>query len=143
MVYASREARYAGQGVRRTRVRKCGPGCIVGGCPTTYQWVPELGLGQRSCAKCGCASTLKAQKEAWYGCKSLRDEVWARDGCRCRYCSAPADHLDHVFPLALGGAPELDNLVCACRRCGHKKGAKTLAQSGMALLPVPAPGPLP
>lgn len=42
---------------------------------------------------------------------------------RCEYCRAPEDifnfhfAVDHVFPIGLGGANDLDNLVLACPAC--------------------------
>jgi predicted amidohydrolase len=45
---------------------------------------------------------------------------------RCVYCATPlATHtatLDHVHPLARGGAHEAGNLVAACARCNRLKG---------------------
>lgn len=48
----------------------------------------------------------------------------------CAYCPAPFEHWDHVFPLARGGAHEIENLVPACARCNMSKGAKTLHEWG-------------
>jgi 5-methylcytosine-specific restriction endonuclease McrA len=47
-------------------------------------------------------------------------------GRRCVYCAEPLDFsnatLDHVYPLAHGGAHTLGNLVAACGRCNRMKG---------------------
>lgn len=47
-------------------------------------------------------------------------------GRRCVYCAAPLEFanatLDHVYPLAHGGAHTLGNLVAACTRCNRLKG---------------------
>ena len=47
-------------------------------------------------------------------------------GRRCVYCAEPLDlnnaTLDHVYPLAHGGAHTLGNLVAACGRCNRMKG---------------------
>lgn len=47
-------------------------------------------------------------------------------GRRCVYCAAPLDFdvatLDHVHPLAKGGAHVPGNLVAACARCNRLKG---------------------
>ena len=50
-----------------------------------------------------------------------------RDCCgRCVYCSARLDlgfaTIDHVYPLAKGGAHAPGNLVLACARCNRAKG---------------------
>ncbi|MFJ6561989.1 HNH endonuclease [Streptomyces sp. NPDC091412] len=55
----------------------------------------------------------------------LRFEVLRRDGFRCRYCGVTAADaeltVDHVTPIALGGADALDNLVTACGPCNNGK----------------------
>src|SRR3954470_9691089 len=47
-------------------------------------------------------------------------------GRRCVYCAEPLEFanatLDHVYPLAHGGAHTLGNLVAACGRCNRLKG---------------------
>jgi 5-methylcytosine-specific restriction endonuclease McrA len=46
-------------------------------------------------------------------------------GRRCVYCSTPLDFetatLDHVYPLARGGAHHPGNVVLACTRCNRLK----------------------
>lgn len=57
--------------------------------------------------------------------KRLRYEVLKRDGHRCRYCGATAEDekltVDHVIPVALGGATDPTNLVTACSPCNNGK----------------------
>jgi 5-methylcytosine-specific restriction endonuclease McrA len=60
--------------------------------------------------------------------------VFERDGWTCRICSRPTpaclrgstDHrapeLDHIIPLARGGAHSYANTQCACRKCNGDKG---------------------
>jgi len=47
-------------------------------------------------------------------------------GRRCVYCAAALEFsnatLDHVYPLAHGGAHTLGNLVAACGQCNRLKG---------------------
>jgi len=47
-------------------------------------------------------------------------------GRRCVYCAEVLDYpdatLDHVYPLAHGGAHTLGNLVAACGQCNRLKG---------------------
>lgn len=56
-------------------------------------------------------------------------QVIAAYGERCYLCDAPLEavpmHLDHVVPLARGGAHTLENLRPSCARCNLRKGAKT------------------
>lgn len=35
-------------------------------------------------------------------------------------------HVDHIWPVSLGGTDDLDNLVLACRRCNLEKSNKIL-----------------
>ncbi|RCH69118.1 HNH endonuclease [Streptomyces sp. SDr-06] len=52
----------------------------------------------------------------------------ARWGTRCAYCDAPAEHLDHIKPIAKGGTDVLRNVLPACAPCNTSKGTLTLAQ---------------
>jgi hypothetical protein len=71
-----------------------------------------------------------------------RQRIRERDGYRCRYCgrrvSAQTWRIDHVLPRSRGGPATDDNLVTACRRCTYRKGARTLEECGMRLLPEPS-----
>lgn len=57
--------------------------------------------------------------------KRTRYEVLRRDDHRCRYCGAAAPDVkltvDHVVPVALGGADDPTNLAAACRDCNAGK----------------------
>lgn len=57
--------------------------------------------------------------------KSARFRVFARDGFRCQYCglSAPDVELqvDHVEPVAKGGAHHESNFITACSHCNAGK----------------------
>lgn len=57
---------------------------------------------------------------------SLKNQVFTRDGNRCRYCgfkhkSQARFTLDQPIPTCKGGMEELDNLVVCCRRCKQAK----------------------
>lgn len=57
--------------------------------------------------------------------KRLRYEVMRRDDFTCRYCrrsDLPLE-IDHVVPVALGGADAPENLVAACEDCNAGKAA--------------------
>ncbi len=59
--------------------------------------------------------------------KRAMRKVALRDcGQRCVYCATHLDHttatLDHVVPLARGGAHDPGNLVVACAPCNRLKG---------------------
>ena len=56
---------------------------------------------------------------------SKREQVFARDGYRCKRCgTGEALTVDHVYPEVRGGSSELDNLQTLCRPCNSIKGAK-------------------
>lgn len=62
-----------------------------------------------------------------------RRAVFARDGGRCQYCSAPATSLDHVVPRSRGGEHVWENVVSACARCNHLKADRAIAELGWRL----------
>jgi len=66
-----------------------------------------------------------------------RRAVFARDGGRCVYCSAPATSLDHVVPKSRGGQHSWDNVVSACGRCNHAKADRAIADLGWRLRRAP------
>ena len=66
-----------------------------------------------------------------------RKAVFARDGGRCVYCSAPATSLDHVVPKSRGGEHSWENVVSACSRCNHLKADRGIAELGWRLRRVP------
>jgi 5-methylcytosine-specific restriction endonuclease McrA len=66
-----------------------------------------------------------------------RRAVFARDGGRCVYCSAPATSLDHVIPKSRGGPHSWDNVVSACARCNHVKADRGIAELGWRLRHAP------
>lgn len=61
---------------------------------------------------------------------TLVRQVVERAGNRCEYCGLSqlgqeaTFHIDHVQPVAAGGATALDNLALACVSCSLHKGAR-------------------
>jgi 5-methylcytosine-specific restriction endonuclease McrA len=62
-----------------------------------------------------------------------RRAIFARDGGRCVYCSAPATSIDHVVPRSRGGEHAWHNVVSACHRCNHVKADRHLKELGWRL----------
>jgi hypothetical protein len=66
----------------------------------------------------------------------LRFRILQRDGFRCRYCGRPGSapgvvlHVDHVVPLAVGGATDEGNLLTACEECNLGKGTCAVVRVG-------------
>lgn len=65
-------------------------------------------------------------------CRSCEDSrplryalpLWEERGLyTCVYCDAPFEHVDHVWPKALGGTDDPWNLVPACAACNTSKSA--------------------
>lgn len=53
----------------------------------------------------------------------VRDEVFQRDGNKCRRCGTSEDlTLDHIHPWSIGGPDTPDNLQALCRSCNSSKG---------------------
>lgn len=61
----------------------------------------------------------------------MRHAIERRAGGRCEYCQAPQQvfngplHVEHIVPLARGGAGDLTNLALSCSTCNLAKGAAT------------------
>jgi 5-methylcytosine-specific restriction endonuclease McrA len=66
-----------------------------------------------------------------------RRALFARDGGRCVYCTAPATSIDHVIPRSRGGSHNWENVVSACHKCNHAKADKTLKEMGWKLRALP------
>jgi 5-methylcytosine-specific restriction endonuclease McrA len=66
-----------------------------------------------------------------------RRAIFARDGGRCVYCSAPATSIDHVIPRSRGGGHNWENVVSACHKCNHLKADKHLKELGWRLRTLP------
>jgi len=49
--------------------------------------------------------------------RRIRAAILLRDNYRCRYCSGPANSVDHVVSRHDGGTDHPDNLVAACMPC--------------------------
>lgn len=47
-------------------------------------------------------------------------------GDPCCYCGAPMEHVDHIDPIASGGANHWKNLTAACQPCNRAKSDKSL-----------------
>jgi 5-methylcytosine-specific restriction endonuclease McrA len=71
-----------------------------------------------------------------------RRTVMMRDQFTCQYCGAkpgkPNLTIDHVIPKVRGGKTTWDNVVCACRECNLRKGARPLKDTGMRLRSKPS-----
>ena len=67
---------------------------------------------------------------AW---RKVRLRILWRDQWTCHWCRAPANTVDHVVPLAEGGARyDPANLVAACRPCNTRRGAQLGGRRGAA-----------
>jgi 5-methylcytosine-specific restriction endonuclease McrA len=71
--------------------------------------------------------------------KLTKREIFRRDNYTCQYCGRKMTHLtiDHIMPRHRGGRHSWQNLVSACPPCNRRKGGRTPAEAGMALLSQP------
>ena len=65
--------------------------------------------------------------------KTIRFEVFKRDSFTCQYCGRKAPdvllQIDHIEPIAKGGANDLLNLTTACKDCNSGKSDKRLSET--------------
>jgi 5-methylcytosine-specific restriction endonuclease McrA len=66
-----------------------------------------------------------------------RRAIFARDGGKCVYCTAPATSIDHVVPKSRGGGHNWENVVSACHRCNHVKADRHLKELGWRMRSLP------
>lgn len=57
-----------------------------------------------------------------------RKSIFDRWSGLCCYCDSPATTLDHVTPIAKGGADAEWNLVPACHLCNSRKTDRLLTE---------------
>jgi len=71
--------------------------------------------------------------------KLTRREIFARDRHTCQYCGHQVGDLtlDHIVPRHRGGSHSWENLVTACKRCNHRKGARTPEEARLRLVREP------
>lgn len=77
------------------------------------------------------ARLFKGLKEGRLNMRSIFDDekVKLQTGQVCNYCGAAEKlALDHIFPIALGGRDDAENLIYACRTCNSSKGSKDLME---------------
>lgn len=58
--------------------------------------------------------------------KTTQEYVSLILGDRCVYCGSSVKHIDHIVPLASGGAKTWDNLAPACASCNLSKNDRPL-----------------
>ena len=68
-----------------------------------------------------------------------KKNILRRDHYVCQYCGRRGERLtvDHVVPRSRGGDTAWLNVVAACLHCNLRKGNRTLAEAGMALVRQP------
>lgn len=78
-------------------------------------------LRQRRRARLAGAPGRGVSPEQWQEIRELANG-------RCTYCFkfCSTFHMDHIEPLASGGAHDPDNIAAACARCNMSKHAKSL-----------------
>ncbi|GBO55217.1 HNH endonuclease [Pseudanabaena sp. lw0831] len=59
----------------------------------------------------------------------VREKIFERNNYQCQSCqkidlTAKSLHIDHIIPLAQGGANDMSNLQTLCAKCNREKSAK-------------------
>ncbi|MGL4998067.1 MAG: HNH endonuclease [Cetobacterium sp.] len=67
------------------------------------------------CTPCAVSAQKRLQRIAAFETRGLAS---------CVYCSGPYQHIDHLYPVKLGGEDVRENLVPSCAPCNHRKGAR-------------------
>lgn len=74
--------------------------------------------------------------------KGQRMTVYNKFRGHCAYCGCELEYkdmqADHIEPLELGGADDMDNLFPACRSCNHYKNTFTVERFREALECMPS-----
>ena len=155
---ACRPEKRSGRPRPRRCVTRGGPACqvrrrpkprlfVAGACASCGEpFVVVAGKGDRYCSPiCGKRAGRRLRhdrRRAGAGERIYRARVFARDGWTCRLCGDPVDRLavvpdplaatlDHILPLALGGAHAYANVQTAHFICNSLKGA-TVCQLAFA-----------
>jgi hypothetical protein len=100
----ARRARARARGATRVALKPC----LVCGKPTRG-------------SRCPAHTYRRGSTRSW---RNLREHILRKDRDTCRYCGAPASHVDHVIPIARGGTDQESNLVAACVNCNLEKGGR-------------------
>jgi 5-methylcytosine-specific restriction endonuclease McrA len=67
-----------------------------------------------------------------------KSNIFKRDFHTCVYCGSKENlTIDHVIPKSKGGKNTWDNLVTSCFPCNHRKGSKSLEDSGLKMVAMP------
>lgn len=71
-----------------------------------------------------------------------RKQIYDKYNGHCAYCGTEITfremQADHIYPLRLGGADTIENLVPACRSCNHYKSTFTIDKFREHLQGIPA-----
>lgn len=68
---------------------------------------------------------VRKKRRKSYIPKSIRREVWRRDGGRCRECKSNKKlEFDHIIPISEGGGSTARNIQLLCEKCNRRKSNK-------------------
>ena len=90
------------------------------------EWAAKTRLQKRR-ARARQRQRFVQEGRRWSEYQRRRDNLMAVTGYACVYCGRVATTLDHVTPLAAGGASRY-NLVPACEPCNLDKSDLSLSQ---------------
>lgn len=98
--------------------------------------------GDSACAPTARQERKRSHPKRWkkHGVKNPRyipaqtkRLVWKRDQGKCQNCESQyALEIDHIKPVAMGGATEIPNLRLLCRNCNQRAAISALGQEKMS-----------
>lgn len=127
------------------------PARVVEEKPCLYCGAILRGSNRKACGSAACRKRFNADRQAKYGHVRRvkirgdseteifeKQEIFDRDGWICGICELPVDPmlvfpdpgyatLDHIIPIASGGAHTRENTQCAHLYCNSVKGARLTA----------------
>lgn len=145
-IYCGQKCRNRASNVEGQKRRRDSSARPCGWCGTVF--APPYGslLKHFCCRQCQAAASKKVRsgsthrrRASKFGCEYQvvhKRKVFERDGWKCYLCGRAtpkelsgtaedcAPELDHVVPLARGGAHSYENTRCACMACNRSKGVK-------------------
>ena len=75
----------------------------------------------RAGSYCASCRPRNGSTRAW---RQTRAMVLYRDAFTCQRCGSPANHVDHVQPVLVGGSSDPSTLQALCQPCNLAKGAE-------------------
>ena len=99
-------------------------------------------LGKRTTLDIPSIIATKGKRHPFHITPPLSNTLlFRRDHNICMYCGNEFTYKDlsrdHIIPRSKGGADVWNNVITSCKKCNHRKAARTPEEANMPLLAVP------